>query len=162
MNQDLNELMALLEEEFAVGEQLRGNLEAQKQAIVSWNVERLLHEIESREVLLCSLGAIERKRVACIERMTVGHNHRTLSELLAQLPREGSAAGSLETLQTRTRKLFFGLRLAERNLYELTVNLKALLQEALSGLKPVAVPLYGESGIATPHPPEASLIRSKA
>jgi flagellar biosynthesis/type III secretory pathway chaperone len=161
MNQDLNELMALLEEEFAVGEQLRSNLEAQKQAIVSWDVERLLHEIEGRDALLRSLDAIERKRVARLERMAVGHKHSSLRELLAQLPREGSAAVRLQNLQTRTRKLFFGLRLAERNLYELTVNLKALLEEALSGLKPVAVPLYGESGIASPRPPAASLIRSK-
>src|SRR5678815_624518 len=49
MNIDLTELFALIEEEIAVGQQLRRNVEQQKKTVVAWDVIALSQQIDVRE-----------------------------------------------------------------------------------------------------------------
>jgi len=59
---ELTDLTQILEAEISVGEELRRNLSAQKQAIVDWNVAALFEQIEAREPWLRSLGELEERR----------------------------------------------------------------------------------------------------
>jgi flagellar biosynthesis anti-sigma factor FlgM len=49
MNIDLTELFALIEEEIAVGKQLRRNVEQQKKTVVAWDVITLSQQIDAQE-----------------------------------------------------------------------------------------------------------------
>ena len=62
MNNDLNELANVLEDEVALGETLCRNLEAQKNALIAWNMADLLAHIEAREAWLRALGELEQRR----------------------------------------------------------------------------------------------------
>ena len=55
MSKDLAELLSVLENEVLVGEELSRNLEAQKNAIVEWDIAKLLEQIDAREPWLRSL-----------------------------------------------------------------------------------------------------------
>ena len=58
---DLAELEAIIEEEILVGEELRRNLEEQKNAVLAWDVVALMQQVDARERWLRSLGHLEKK-----------------------------------------------------------------------------------------------------
>lgn len=162
MHQNFNELIALIEEQFAIGEQLRRNCEKQKKAVLAWDVEGLLREIDTREPWLPTLGELERKRASIVEGMSTGQRHRFLSELITQAPHDEPNSERLRSLQERAHRRFSRLSVNERDLYGLKENLMAHIQEALSPPKRFAVPIYGETGVTAPPAAASGLIHSKA
>jgi hypothetical protein len=150
MSIDFTELVSVLEDEVKIGEELYRNLEAQKKAIVAWDVESLLEQIDAKEPWLRSLSQLEKKRSEVLARMSSANAQITLRQIIATLPREGNEYVLLEQLRERTRKVFTRLNAEERSLQELMQSLLAHMQDALNSLTD-PVPVYSETGI-TPSP----------
>src|SRR5882724_7008218 len=64
MNIDLTELFALIEEEVAVGKQLRRNVEQQKKTVVAWDVIALSQQIDAQEPSQVS-STFSSRRIPC-------------------------------------------------------------------------------------------------
>jgi hypothetical protein len=162
MNIELTELAAILEQEIAVGEELSRNLEAQRRALVAWDVVSLLLEIEARAPWLRTLSELEEKRVAILKRFAPASAPGTLRELIAQLPADQAERGRWRNLQEDGRALFTRLGAEERDLNQLMENLVSHIQEALNCLARPAVPLYGETGAVDMQKPSSALIQRHA
>ena len=150
MSADLTELVSVLEDEIAVGEKLYRNLEAQKNAIVAWDIVSLLEQIDTKEPWLRSLGELEKRRSEVLKRISSGDAPITLRQIIASLPQDGSECALLDKLREQARKVFTRLDAEERNLHELMQRLLGHLQDALNSLTD-PLPVYSESGI-TPSP----------
>ena len=161
MNTDLTELVSVLENEIAVGEELYRNLEAQKKAILLWDIGNLLTQIEAREPWLRSLYQLEEKRSKILRRMSSTTAAKTLRQIIAMLPQEGSEGDLLDKLRERTRKVFIHLHAEERSLHELMQSLLAHIQAALSSLTRPTAPVYSESGITSPLKSTSGLLHGK-
>ena len=162
MNSYLTERTGVLKEEIAVGEELSRNLEAQRRALVAWDVVSLLLEIEAREPSLRMLGQLEEKRVAVLKEFAPAGAPATLREMIAQLPADQAERERWRDLQERGRALFRRLHAEERDLNALMENLASHINEALGFLTRPAVPLYGETGAADAQRPSAALIQRQA
>jgi flagellar biosynthesis/type III secretory pathway chaperone len=158
----LNQLAAVLEEEIAVGEELRRNLAAQKQAIVEWDVAQLLEQIEAREPRLVCLSQLEKKRSEILKQMAPSSVPTTLTQLLVQLPPNEVIYERLRELRERARNIFNRLQADEKNLHGLMESLLEHIQEALRPLMLPSVSLYGDTGVASGQRPAAGLIQGKA
>lgn len=162
MNSYLTELTGVLNQEIAVGEELSRNLEAQRRALVAWDVVSLLLEIEAREPWLLMLGQLEEKRVAVLKQFEPASAPATLREMIAQLPADQAERERWRDLQERGRALFSRLHAEERDLNALMENLASHINEALGFLARPAVPLYRETGAADAQRPSAALIQRQA
>ena len=151
MRTDLTELVSVLEDEIVVGKDLQRNLEAQKKAIVAWDMVNLLQQIAAREPWLRSLSCLEEKRSEILNRANLTHAPVTLRQIIATLPQEDSERALLAQLRERTWKVFSRLHAEEQTLHKLMQDLLAHIQEALSSLAGPLVPVYSESGM-TPLP----------
>jgi hypothetical protein len=161
MNTDVTELVSVLEEEIAVGEELHRNLEAQKTAIVAWDIVNLLEQIDAKEPWLRSLGQLEERRSLVLRRIAPADVPITLRQIIANLPQEGSDRAFLDRLGERTRKVFTRLDAEERDLRELMQSLLGHIQDALSSLTE-PLPVYSESGITPPARALSGLLHGKA
>ena len=162
MNSYLTELTGVLNQEIAVGEELSRNLEAQRRALVAWDVVSLLLEIEAREPWLLMLGQLEEKRVAVLKQFEPASAPATLREMIAQLPADQAERERWRDLQERGRALFSRLHAEERDLNALMENLASHINEALGFLARPTVPLYRETGAADAQRPSAALIQRQA
>lgn len=162
MNSYLTELTGVLNQEIAVGEELSRNLDAQRQALVAWDVVALLLEIEAREPWLRMLGQLEEKRVAVLKQFEPVGAPATLREMIAQLPADQVERERWRDLQERGRALFSRLHAEERDLNALMEKLASHINEALGFLARPAVPLYRETGAADAQRPSAALIQRQA
>ncbi|MGH7930375.1 MAG: flagellar export chaperone FlgN [Candidatus Binatia bacterium] len=159
---ELNELAAVLEEEIAVGDELRLNLAAQRHALVAWDMEALIARIEARESCIRSLSELEARRVRIVEAQEASNNPVTLSQLITACPENLPARQRLQSVRKRARETFSRLQADERDLNGLMENLQSHLHEALKPLARPSVPLYGDTGAAALQSPSSALIRSKA
>jgi hypothetical protein len=162
MNAELNELAAVLEEEIAVGEQLRRNLAAQRQAIVAWDMAALIAEIEAREPLLRVLGELEGRRLRFLLRDGAPDAPVTLSRLIAECNAALPTRQRLCTVRARARETFTCLQADQNSLNGLMLNLVSHLHEALRPLARPAVALYGDTGAAATQRPSTALVRNRA
>jgi hypothetical protein len=160
---NLAELVAIIEEEILVGEELRRNLEEQKKAVLAWDVIALMQQVDGREGWLRSLGYLEKRRQQVMERMLGNplNSPMTLRELIAKLPSGEPERECLSRLQKKTREVFTRLQADERHVHGLIENLLAHVQEALSPLMQSDIRLYGETGVAMSRS-RPGLIRGKA
>ena len=161
MNKDLTELVSVLENEIAVGEELYRNLEAQKKAILSWDIGHLLEQIEAKEPWLRSLSQLEEKRSNVLRRISSTTAAMTLRQIIAMLPQEGPEGALLDKLRERTRKVFAHLHAEEQSLHKLMQSLLAHIQAAFSSLTPPLAPVYSESGITSPLKSRSGLLHGK-
>jgi len=162
MNSYLTELTGVLNQEIAVGEELSRNLEAQRRALVAWDVVSLLLEIEAREPLLRRLGQLDEKRIAILKRFEPAGAPATLRETIAHLPADPAERRRWRDLQERGRALFSRIHAEERDLNALMENLASHIKEALDSLARPAVPLYRETGGADLQKPSSALIHRQA
>ena len=160
MSIDFTELVSVLEDEVKIGEELYRNLEAQKKAIVAWDVESLLKQIDAKEPWLRSLNQLEKKRSEVLARMSSANAQITLRQIIAKLPQECNEYVLLDQLRERTRKVFTRLNAEERSLQELMQSLLAHMQDALNSLTD-PVPVYSESGITSSPRSQSGLLHGK-
>ncbi|MBI3304561.1 MAG: flagellar export chaperone FlgN [Deltaproteobacteria bacterium] len=162
----LAELIAILEEEVQVGEDLLRNLAAQKEAILVWDSTALLKQVEEKERLVRQLGALEERRqeAAChllrAQGLPATEQVPALRELLAQLPPTPRTA-TLDHLQRRAWQVYSRLRTGEKKLTSLMGILLGHISEALGSLTPPQVSLYGEKGTLATSRPAPGLVQEK-
>ena len=162
MNSWLNDLAVILEQEIAVAEALERNLAAQKQAVVEWNMDALLVEIDARGPWLSRLDELERQRTQCLTQSGFDHGAITLRHLLAALPPDAPERRRLTVLQGNTKEIFRRLQADERHLHELMENLLAHIHGALNSLVPPESTTYGETGMAEAPRTATTLLHGKA
>jgi flagellar biosynthesis/type III secretory pathway chaperone len=162
MISDLNDLAAVLEEEIAVGEELRRNLACQRQALVDWDMEALIAAIEAREIRLRSLGALEQRRLEVLKKDGVTDTSIELKRLISQSPEGLPGRQRLCSVRTRALETFSRLQADELSVNGLMEDLLAHLREALTPLALPAVSLYGDKGGAAPQRPKSAFIHNKA
>jgi hypothetical protein len=158
---DLAELVSVLENEISVGEELSRNIEVQKQAILDWDMVKLLEQIDGREPWLRSLSQLEEQRCEIVKHIGLRSGSLTLRQIIAALPQEGSERVRFGQLREQTEKVFTRLRAEERSLHELMETLLAHIQEALTSLAPPLVPVYSENGVTLPSRTKSGLLCSK-
>ena len=161
MNNDLNELADVLEDEVALGETLCRNLEAQKNALIAWNMADLLAHIEAREAWLRALGELEQRRSRIVAQSDAFTAAPRLRQVIAALPTQSPERTRLTRLHEQTRRTFVRLRADEQHLHGLMENLVDLLREALSPLMEPVLSTYGENGAAESKRPASGLLESK-
>lgn len=161
MTTRLNELAQLLEEEITVGEELRRNLTAQKQAIIAWDVAELLAQIKAREPWLRLLGELESRRRCLVNDSDLFKETPILRLAIGELPKESAEKSRLIALRQRTRNTFVRLQADEEQLRLLMENLLSHIQEAFLPVSQAAMPTYGEKGVAEPPRPASTLLCSK-
>lgn len=161
MSNPLSELAEVLEGEVALGETLCGNLEAQKRALVAWDIADLLARIEARETWLRSLSELEQRRKQVLEQCDARAVAPRLRQVIARLPQASPERSRLSRLHEQTRKTFLRLCADEQQLHDLMENLVELIQEALSPLALPALSTYGESGAAERQRSASALLQSK-
>src|SRR5258706_13783625 len=101
MNIDVSNLIAILEDELRAGENLQRNLDAQKQAIIAWDVEGLLVHVEAREVCLRVLNDLENRRIEVLSALPLNEVPDELSQLIAQIPAKSVEHAPQRDLQRR-------------------------------------------------------------
>jgi len=161
MNNDLNQLADVLEDEVTLGETLCRNLEAQRSALVAWNMADLLAHIEAREAWLRSLAELEQRRCRIVEQSAAFTAGPRLRQVIAALPNQSPERPRLARLHEQTRRTFLRLRADEQQLHGLMANLVDLIQEGLSPLVEPELPTYGESGAVERQRPASALLQSK-
>jgi hypothetical protein len=159
---DLNDLAALLDEEVAIGEELRRNLAMQRQALIAWDMEVLIAAIEAREARLRSLAELERRRVAVLQQGRATEASLQLKHFIAEIPDGVPVRRRLQTARARALEIFTRLEADERNINGLMENLLEHLREALTPLARPVISLYGERGAAAPQRPASAFIQNKA
>lgn len=166
MNLSLEDLAGIIEQEIAIAEELERNLAAQKQAVIEWNMDALLTEIEARALCLSRLDDWEKKRTDCLAQAGFDHQAVTLRRLLAALPpntpERDRLSVRLSVLGGNSREIFRRLQADERHLHELMENLLAHIHGALSSLVPPGSATYGETGMAEPSRPATTLLHGRA
>jgi len=162
MNACLSELAAILEQEIAVAEELERNLSAQKQAVLDWNMDALLAEIDARAPWLSLLAQLEHKRADCLCQSGFDGAAVTLRQLLGALPPNAPERDRLTVLQGDSKKIFRRLQADERYLHELMENLLGHIHGALNSLLPPGSATYGETGVAELPRPETTLLHGRA
>ena len=162
MGTDLTELASVLENEIAVGEELYRNLEAQKSALIAWDLANLLEQIEAKEPWLRSLSQLEEKRCEILKGIGSTNSPITLRQIINTMPQAGSERALLSQLREHVRKVFSGLHAEEQNLHELMRNLWAHIQEALSSLTHPLGSVYSKSGVTSPGRTRSGLLHGKA
>jgi len=166
MMSTLTELIAVLEEEVQVGEELLLNLAAQKEAILAWDSSALLRHIEEKELLVRRLGTMEQGREETVCRLLHAHGlpsyekTSALKALLAQLPHTLQTA-TLDHLQQRAWQIYSRLRAEEKYLTSLMGTLLGHITEALHSFTPSSFSLYGEKGTLTSSRPAPGLVQEK-
>jgi hypothetical protein len=162
MNLAIADLTQILEEELAVGAELRSNLDAQKAAILGWDVAALLERVEAREAWLGLLGNLEAHRQRILSEAKHSETAPTLSEMLASADMEPSDKTRLANLGERARHVFTEIKREEEYLFSLMGRLHGHMQEALSALVQPSNSTYGEKGVAETQRPASALLRSRA
>ena len=162
MNACLSELAGILEQELTVAEELEQNLAAQKQAILDWNMEQLIAQLDARTPWLSQLEALEHQRADCLVRSGFDHRTTTLRHLLAGLPPDAPERNRLAALRGDSKMFFRRLQADERLLHELMENLLAHIHSALKSLLPPEPTTYGETGVAETPKPETTLLHGRA
>jgi flagellar biosynthesis/type III secretory pathway chaperone len=162
MNVSLADLAAILEQEIGIAEELERNLAAQKQAVIDWNMDGLLAQIEARALCLNRLDQWEKKRADCLAQAGFDDQAVSLRSLLAALPPNAPERDRLSVLGGNSKEIFRRLQADERHLHELMENLLAHIHGALSSLVPAASPTYGETGMAEPARPATTLLHGRA
>lgn len=162
MSPGLNELAAVLEEEIAVGDELRLNLAAQRQALIAWDMEALIARIEAREAWIRSLSELEARRARIVQAQVASNNPVTLGQLITVCPDGLPTRQQLQSVRARARETFSRLQADERDLNGLMENLQSHLNEALKPLACPSAALYDDNGLATPQSSSQALIHSKA
>jgi hypothetical protein len=162
MNLELTDLIALLEEEIAVGERLLLNLATQREALVAWNMQKLLSEMDAREASIRALNELETRRLNLLQTQETGNCPFTLGQLIGRCRESSPARHRLESVRTKARAIFSRLQKDDRDLNGLMKTLQTHLHEALKPLACPAVPLYDESGAALRQRPSTAIMHSKA
>jgi len=162
MSTNVAELVSILEDEIKVGEELYRNLEAQRKAIVMWDITNLLDQIAARETWLRSLNRLEEKRREIIKEFSSTNAPITFRQIIDTLPDGGSERALFAQLRERARKIFVRLHAEERNLFDLMRNLWSHIQEALSPPTESLGSVYSKSGVTLPTGTRSSLLRGKA
>lgn len=162
MDIELSRLAEILEQEIAAGEELSRNLAAQKQAIIDWDVERLLREIEAREPQLQALAELENRRRLVLAEIRSPQGPPTARRLIAGLPPESPERARLSGLRERTRRTFSRLQADEWTLHRVMENIFCHIQEAFGSMTAPSVPLYGETGAPAAQRASSAFLRSKA
>lgn len=158
----LNELIAVIQEELAVGEKLLVNLDAQRKAILNWSITDLMRQIEAREPLLRSLAELEASRHQTMARFShLPGEKPSLKEIINRFPESEREIVSLRHLQSRLQDVYFRLQAEEKSLLSLMGNLLEHIREALSPLSFCTAPVYGEKGISPSNRPASGLIQGK-
>jgi len=161
MNAKIFDLTLILEEELSVGVQLGDNLAAQKQALVAWDVDELVGQIDGREQWVRRLTELEEKRSQILTGISAAGPSLTLRQIIAGLPKESAERRRLFELREQVMNTFVQLQAEERILHMLMRNLQTHIQEALQPLGRPQAPTYGESGATEPHRPVTSLLHSR-
>jgi hypothetical protein len=158
---DWNDFAALLDEQAAVGDELRRNLAAQRQALVAWDMEALIAGIDARESYLRSLDELERRRIAVLEQAGVTDTSFQLKQLIAQIPDGLPVRRRLQTARARALETFTRLQADERNLNSFMASLLEHLRDAVSPLARSDVSLYDDTGAAALQGPVSAFIRNR-
>jgi hypothetical protein len=161
MNLEMNALATVLEEEIAVGDQLRLNLAAQRDALVAWDMDALNAKIEAREAWIRAFGELEGKRARIVEMQSARRHLVTLRELIGACSDDLPARQRLESLRVRARETFLKLQADERDLNGLMETLLSHFHAALEPLASPPVAVYCESGAAACERPSSALIHNK-
>lgn len=162
MEIDCSQLCSVLEAELTVGQKLAANLEALKNAIVTWDIERLLLEIDARQPAIDTLVELETRRneILCnLDGVAIGSGLRAIIDSMAS---DAPERQRLIELRDKNRHTFIRLHAQEHSLIGLMENLLAHIHDALTPLLQGGAPLYGDTGAARLPGAAAALIHSKA
>lgn len=160
MDVSVADLVAVLEAEVGLGESLQRNLEAQREAILAWDMEALLQQVEARETHLRTLAELELSRAELLKALPIGAGARELSQLIAQLGSHTKEQKQLCVLQKRSHQVFNRLLTEERTLQALKENLVGHIHEAMGQVLQKGASVYGGSGQVSYGPP-ATLMYQK-
>ena len=159
----LTDLIAILENEIALGEELTVNLDAQKQAILHWNSGELLVHLDARERGLRSLAELEVRRLAALKALKFPPDESvTLRRVIAGLSENDPERVTISGLRQRMRDVFTRLTAEEGSLHKLMEALLGHVQDALLAIPETAGTLYNESGISCATDDRLGLYQSKA
>jgi hypothetical protein len=156
------DLVATIEDEVQVGEQLLDNLSAQRKAILAWNASTLLERLTEKELLLYKLEALATRQQALMgfPGYPSAEQQGSLSVLIEQLP-AGPERTVLSDLQSRVWEIYKRLRAEEQKLVSLLENLLGHMQAVLASLAQAPVHVYGRNGTPAALRPESELIQGK-
>jgi len=157
---NIQELSDVLQEELEVAESLSRNLQAQKDAILKWDIETLIARAEERELQAKKLETLEQRRKSVIEELTED-KQITLKEFVAKFS-PASEASRLLALRQNLKNIFSRLRIEEKKVLLLMQNILDNLREALGLLQYCPVRVYEKEGRASEPRPESGLIKVKA
>lgn len=155
----LAELAQILEAQIEVGEELQRNLAAQRRAIVDWDANALIEQIQRREPWLRRLDELEERRRGLFK--SSFKEAASLGELIESGFVDASDRLRLGVLRQRSRRLFTSLQAEERALHQLMAHLRAHIEAAFHSVAAPSTPTYGDTGaVARPSAPSA-LLHSK-
>ena len=155
----LAELIAVLEAEARIGEELLQNLRARKEAILAWDSSALLARVDEKETLLGRIAGLENQRDGIVARLAA-RPREPLRALLAGLP-PGPRASALEDLHRRVRTIYSRLRAQERTLAATLEDMLGHLRGALGRGGTNTALLYGASGTVNSAPPRSGILEGK-
>jgi len=159
MAAELAQLAQILEAQIEVGEELRGNLAAQRRAIVDWDANALIEQIQRREPWLRRLEELEERRRGLFKNSF--KEAARLGEILESGAMNASDKLRLGALRQRSRQLFSALQAEERALHQLMAHLSAHIEAAFRSVAAPSAPTYGDTGaVERPSAPSA-LLHSK-
>jgi hypothetical protein len=159
MRFDVEELPILLEQQIAVGERLRATLLAQREALMTWDMNALIASVESRFGLIKSLQALETRRCYILESMSVVGSAPNLKELANCCKDREVLAQRLLSLRAQAYDTFCRLQADERDFVRLMSSLVLMLRAALESQSRYAS-IYSKAGVAI-GPAITTLLSSK-
>jgi flagellar biosynthesis/type III secretory pathway chaperone len=145
-------LIAVLEKEIELGEELLANLAAQAEAFFSWNVSALIRQLEKKETLLRRLSRTEEERREVLGRFSRDGQPLglPLSRMTSGICPESRQA-CLDQVRKRALAIYRRLQTEETILLGLMGDMLEYFKEALRALVRPGVCLYGQKGdITTP------------
>jgi len=140
-------LIAVLEKEIKLGEELLANVAAQADAFFSWNVSALIGQLEKRETLLRRLSRTEEERREVLGRFSrdVQPPAFPLSRMVSGIFPE-SRQIRLDQVRKRALAIYRCLQTEESILLGLIGDLLEHFKEAMCSLINPGVRIYGQKG----------------
>ena len=162
MISDLTDLVTVLEEEIALGEELKRNLGEQKSALIAWDIGTLIARIEARAPWLRTLAKLEERRQSLLSHGEAQDKPITLSRVIAECHAQSPIREQLKSAQGRACALFKRLEAEEHNLNRLMQDLYSHIESALCSLAGPANSRYGISGSPESQRAPSALLHHRA
>jgi hypothetical protein len=160
---EIAELVSVLEEEIALGEELMRNLDIQKQAILNWDAAKLLESVDQRERRIKLLALLEDRRRKLLDAASSRAGETgNLRGIIGQIAQDDPKRLAVSQLRERTRQVFTRLTAEEGTLRKLMETLLGHIQDALVAFPQITGAMYDDSGLAHVSEDRFGLYQTKA